>query len=174
MKALLLLAFAAAPAMAQAQDDAFDFFREEAQIYTASRRAEPAWRAPAAVDIVTAEEIKAYGYSTLADILRFRPGMDVIDGRSGDGGRTGLGRGLAVSALLGYKDAYDANSTTRGTRRSIDRSFRFDTRLSWTPRPDWELFLAGIDLLQPYRVESADGTASPRRFEAGATKRFGI
>jgi len=90
------------------------------------------------------------------------------------GVRSPLGRGFAASALIGYKDAYDANSSTRGTRLAIPRSFRLDARLSWTPRPDWELFLAGMDLLQPYRVEAADGTAVPRRFEGGVTKRFGL
>ncbi len=90
------------------------------------------------------------------------------------GGRALLVRGLAASALLGYKDAYDANSTTRGTRRSIGRSFRLDARLSWMPRLDWEFSIAGKDLIQPYRVESSDGTSSPRRYEFGISKRFGL
>ena len=90
------------------------------------------------------------------------------------GGRTLLGRGFGASVLVGYKDAYDANSTTRSTSRGVARSFRLDARVSWSPRPDWLVFLAGADLLQPYRVESADGTASPRRFEGGVTKRFGL
>ena len=90
------------------------------------------------------------------------------------GGRAILTRGFAGTVLLGYKDAYDANSSNRGTRRPIPRSFRLDSRVSWTPRPGWELFLAGMDLLQPYRVESADGTASPRRFEGGVSARFGL
>jgi len=82
---VLIVAAAARPSLAQ--DDAFEFFREEAKVYTASRRPEPAWRAPVAVDVVTAEEIGAYGYENLWDVLRFRAGMDVLDGRSGDGGR---------------------------------------------------------------------------------------
>jgi len=90
------------------------------------------------------------------------------------GGRALLGKGFGAAVLLGYKDAYIANSSTRGTRREIPRSFRLDGRVSWAPRPDWELFFAGTDLLQPYRVETADGTASPRRFEGGVTKRFGL
>ncbi|MFI5346369.1 MAG: TonB-dependent receptor plug domain-containing protein [Elusimicrobiota bacterium] len=88
MKALsvaLLLLCAGAPAFAA--DDAFEFFKEEAQVVTASRRAEPAWRAPAAVDVVTAEDIKAYGFKEIWDALRFRAGMDVVDGRSLDGNR---------------------------------------------------------------------------------------
>lgn len=90
------------------------------------------------------------------------------------GGRALLARGFGGSVILGYKDAYEANSSNRGTRRSIGRSFRVDARASWTPRPGWELFLAGMDLLQPYRVESADGTASPRRFEGGVSVKFGL
>lgn len=90
------------------------------------------------------------------------------------GGRALLGRGVGASALLGYKDAYDANSSTRGTRLAIKRSFRLDARLSWTPRPGWDLFLAGMDLLQPHRVEWSDGTSVARRFEAGVTRRFGL
>ena len=90
------------------------------------------------------------------------------------GGRALLGRGFGASALLGYKDAYDANSSTRGTRLAVKRSFRLDARLSWSPRPDWELFFAGLDVLQPYRVEWTDGTVLPRRFEGGVTKRFGL
>ena len=90
------------------------------------------------------------------------------------GGRAALGKGFSASAVLGYKDAYDANSSTRGTRLAIPRSFRFDARLSWTPRPDLELFVSGQDLLQPYRVEYADGAAVPRRFEGGVVKRFGL
>jgi iron complex outermembrane receptor protein len=90
------------------------------------------------------------------------------------GARALIARGFAGTVLLGYKDAYDANSSTRGTRRPVPRSFRLDARVSWTPRPGWELFLAGMDLLQPYRVESADGTASPRRFEGGVSARFGL
>jgi iron complex outermembrane receptor protein len=90
------------------------------------------------------------------------------------GGRAQLGRGFGASVLLAYKDAFDANSSTRGTRLAIPRSFRLDARVSWAPRPDWLLFLSGSDLLQPYRVEYADGTAVPRRYEGGVTKRFGL
>lgn len=89
------------------------------------------------------------------------------------GARTRLGRGFGASALIGYKDAYDANSTTRGTRRPIERSFRLDARLAWSPRPGWELFLAGQNLLQPYRVEYADGVAAPRVYALGGSAKFG-
>jgi len=82
--ALLLLGIAAS---ASAADDAFEFFQEEAKIVTASRRSEPAWSAPAAVDVITAEDIRAYGFKEIWDALRYRAGMDVIEGRSLDGNR---------------------------------------------------------------------------------------
>jgi iron complex outermembrane receptor protein len=90
------------------------------------------------------------------------------------GARAALGRGFSAAVVAGYKDAYTLSSGSRGTTASAPRSFRLDARVAWSPRPDWELFVAGQDLLQPYRLEYADGTASPRRFEAGVTKRFGI
>lgn len=90
------------------------------------------------------------------------------------GGRAALGRGFSAAAVVGYKDAYALSSGSRGLLARVPRSFRLDARLSWSPRPDWELFFAGLDILQPYRVEWADGTVLPRRFEGGVTKRFGL
>lgn len=89
MNRLLLLAAALAllASAAAADDDAFEFYKEEAEVVTASRRAEPAWRAPAAVDVVTAEDIKAYGFKEIWDALRYRAGLDVVAGRSLDGNR---------------------------------------------------------------------------------------
>ncbi|MDE2490442.1 MAG: TonB-dependent receptor [Elusimicrobia bacterium] len=86
-RALLAAAALLLAASASAAEDAFEFYKEEAQVVTASRRAEPALSAPAAVDVVTAEDIRAYGFASLWDALRFRPGMDVVDGRSLDGNR---------------------------------------------------------------------------------------
>jgi outer membrane receptor for ferrienterochelin and colicin len=82
---LLLLSGAALPA--RAADDAFEFFKEEAQVVTVSRRVETALRAPAAVDVITAADIKAYGFREIWDVLRYRVGMDVLDGSSIDGNR---------------------------------------------------------------------------------------
>ena len=72
---------------ARAADDAFEFFKEESQVTTVSRRPESALRAPAAVDVVTAEDIKAYGFKNIWDALRYRVGVDVLDGTSLDGNR---------------------------------------------------------------------------------------
>jgi outer membrane receptor for ferrienterochelin and colicin len=48
-------------------------------ITTASRILERATEAPATVYVITSGDIRARGYSTLADVLRDLPGMEVID-----------------------------------------------------------------------------------------------
>ncbi len=83
---VLIVSLLGAPRI-RAADDAFHFYEEEAQVVSASRWKEPARLAPVAIDVVTAEDIRAYGYTDIWDALRFRVGMDVIDGRSLDGNR---------------------------------------------------------------------------------------
>lgn len=82
-----LLVAALAAGSARAADDAFEFFEEEARVVTASRRPEYIREAPVAVEIVTGEEIRASGAADLWDYMRFRAGMNVVDGRSGEGNR---------------------------------------------------------------------------------------
>ena len=82
-----------------------------------------------------------------------------------------LGGGTQPSGLIGYKNDYHTVST-RGTTLDAPRSFRLDARLAWTPRPGWELFVAGSNLLQPYTVEYADGSANPRVVRGGLSARF--
>jgi iron complex outermembrane receptor protein len=48
-------------------------------VYTASRREQRTWEAPSAVSIVTREEIQAFGYRTLGDVLRSAPGIYTTD-----------------------------------------------------------------------------------------------
>ena len=52
------------------------------QVYGASDRLQPVTEAPASVSFITADEIKRYGYHTLADILRSVRGMYVTDDRN--------------------------------------------------------------------------------------------
>ncbi|HXS99967.1 MAG TPA: TonB-dependent receptor [Elusimicrobiota bacterium] len=84
---VLALLVAGAASGARAADDAFEFFSEEAKVTTASRRLEPVSEAPVAVEIVTADDIRESGAVNIWDLLRYRAGMDVIDGRSGEGNR---------------------------------------------------------------------------------------
>lgn len=87
------------------------------------------------------------------------------------GGRAALARGVTFSTIIGYKDKYHTVSS-RGTSLDAPRSFRLDARLAWTPRPGWELFVAGQNLLQPYTVEYADGAANPRTVRGGLSAKF--
>jgi len=45
------------------------------KVYTASRREQKTWEAPASVSIVTRDEIQSFGYRSLADVLRAVPGV---------------------------------------------------------------------------------------------------
>lgn len=73
----------AAPAAAQEPGDAvFRFFQEEASATTALRHPASTDRSPLAVDVITASEIEASGAVNLWDLLRFRVGMDVEEGRA--------------------------------------------------------------------------------------------
>jgi len=47
----------------------------QVQVTSVSKYAQPASEAPAAVSVITAADIKAYGWRTLADILRSLPGL---------------------------------------------------------------------------------------------------
>ena len=51
-------------------------------VSSASRYEQPVTEAPALVSIVTADEIRKYGYRTLADILQSLPGFSVINDRN--------------------------------------------------------------------------------------------
>ncbi|MDP3544012.1 MAG: TonB-dependent receptor [Elusimicrobiota bacterium] len=82
-----LLALSAAPASAQTKptDEAFRFFAEEGRASTPLKRVAPTQGSPVPVDVVTAEEIAASGAVNLWDLLRFRVGLDVVEGRSSAG-----------------------------------------------------------------------------------------
>ena len=89
------------------------------------------------------------------------------------GGRASVARGVTIAAILGYKDNYHTVSS-RGTSLDSPRSFRLDARLAWSPLPGWELFVAGSNLLQPYTVEYADGSANPRTVRGGMSARLAL
>ncbi|MDD5301576.1 MAG: TonB-dependent receptor [Elusimicrobia bacterium] len=83
LAALLALAGPVAAAeQSQKAGEVFRFFAEENRTSTALRRVSPAQGSPVPVDVITAEEIRASGAVSLWDLLRFRVGLDVIEGRS--------------------------------------------------------------------------------------------
>jgi outer membrane receptor for ferrienterochelin and colicins len=52
------------------------------RVFGASARLQPSLEAPASVSFITAEEIKRYGYRSLADILNAVRGMYIVDDRN--------------------------------------------------------------------------------------------
>jgi len=63
------------PLFAASGDREKALFQEIPSVYTASKFEQKVTEAPASVSIVTADEIKKYGYRTLADLIRSVPGF---------------------------------------------------------------------------------------------------
>jgi iron complex outermembrane receptor protein len=112
--AAALAALLAAPVRgaSSAADETLEFFEEEAQVQSASRRAQALSEVPYSVDIVTPEDIAASGAVDLWDLLRFRAGMDVLDGRSLDGNR-------AVVSARGFPHEFAGNLLVLVDGRSV-------------------------------------------------------
>ncbi len=87
---LLLGAWAAPGATPPEEDDLFDMSLEDLMsveidtVYSASKHAQKVSEAPSSVTIITAEEIRRYGYRTLAEVLRSVPGFYVNNDRNYD------------------------------------------------------------------------------------------
>lgn len=96
-----------------ADDESLRFFEEEAQVsVTASRRPQPVQEAPVAIDVITQEEIRASSATNIWDLLRFRVGMDVVEGRSADGNR-------AIASVRGFPQEYVDNLQVLIDGRSV-------------------------------------------------------
>lgn len=68
------------PAMAAAPGDLFERSIEELgqlRVVTVSRRSEPVRDAPSAIYVITSEDIRRSGYTSLPEILRLAPGVEV-------------------------------------------------------------------------------------------------
>ncbi|MBI4669608.1 MAG: TonB-dependent receptor [Elusimicrobia bacterium] len=66
-----------------AQGEAFQFFEEEAQVITASRRLEPPEEAPSNITIITEQQIRDSGARTLSELLSALPGIQITTHRKG-------------------------------------------------------------------------------------------
>ncbi|MFA6433916.1 MAG: TonB-dependent receptor [Elusimicrobiales bacterium] len=84
MRMLAILALLNLPqAFAKAADPAaFQFFEEEAGVITSAKRAQPLSKAAASASVISAEEIRLYGYRTLGEALQSVPGFYSTDDRS--------------------------------------------------------------------------------------------
>ncbi|MBC7357619.1 MAG: TonB-dependent receptor [Desulfacinum sp.] len=99
--ALWLAGGAGAPSPARADSETLAVFVGEdlSVLSLASRRPESPDRAPAVARVVTAQEIRARGLRTLADVLMLEPGFYV---RPGERGSTPYLRGVGQGILLLY------------------------------------------------------------------------
>lgn len=109
-------AFAPAPAHASHEDESL-LFRELPSVFGASKFEQPLSDAPSSVSIVTAEDIRRFGYRTLADILASANGYYVTnDGNYSYIGARGFNRtGDYNSRLLVQIDGHKINDTVFGT-----------------------------------------------------------
>jgi len=118
--ALLLAAAWSSVVIAQASPDVADLSVEQLldlTVYSASRFAQKISEAPSNVTVITAADIKAYGYRTLADILRSVPGIYTYYDRNYTyAGVRGFGRpGDFNSRLLMLLDGYRLNDAVWDT-----------------------------------------------------------
>ncbi|MCC7263727.1 MAG: TonB-dependent receptor [Candidatus Latescibacteria bacterium] len=135
-----LLFLAAGPARAQASDDLFRFFAEEARVISASRIPQAESQAPATVYVVSGEELRTSGSQTLWDALRAVPGVDIALFRTFQG-RVSI-RGLNKSFNNRTLVLVDGGSTSLG---SVDQSL-------------WEVF--PLLLAEVERIEVVEGPVS--------------
>lgn len=100
------------------------------EVYTASKFPQKTIDAPAAVSIITAADIKAYGYRTLADLLKSVRGMNVANDRNYSYlGVRGSGRtGDFNSRMLLLVDGYRLNDPVYDTA-AIGTEFPIDIDL---------------------------------------------
>lgn len=80
-----LLALASAPAAAAVQSDLTRLSLEQLldiEVTTATRFAQRVSEAPSSMSVVTADDIRTYGYRTLGDILRSMRGLYIVNDRN--------------------------------------------------------------------------------------------
>ncbi|MGH9861534.1 MAG: TonB-dependent receptor plug domain-containing protein, partial [Candidatus Acidiferrales bacterium] len=72
------------------------------EVTTASKRPEPIWRTPAAIHVITQEDIRRSGATSLPEVLRLAPGVVVarIDSNHWAVGVRGFGDQFSKSVLV--------------------------------------------------------------------------
>lgn len=148
------------------------------QVYSASRHLQNTSEAPASVNIITAEEIQAYGYRTLADILRSIPGFYVTSDRNYSFvGVRGVGRlGDWNSLLLVMVDGHRINNNIFD-QAMVGSEFPVDVdlieRVEIVPGPSSSLygtnaFLAVINVItrKPAQLNGVEVSAEAGSFNS--------
>ncbi|MFT3669201.1 MAG: TonB-dependent receptor [Pseudoxanthomonas sp.] len=98
--ALALLAFAAAPAVAQSAPDAADANTLDTVVVTASGFEQKITDAPASISVITREELRQRPYITLIDAVRDLEGVDVGETSDKTGQKTVSIRGMGPDYTL--------------------------------------------------------------------------
>ena len=102
---------------------------EVPKVYAASKVEQKSTQAPASITVVTSDDIKRYGYQTLADVLESVPGFSVTYDRNYDYlGVRGLSLGDFNSRILLLVDGHRVNNNlTDGA--FVDHAFLLDVDL---------------------------------------------
>jgi iron complex outermembrane receptor protein len=159
-------------------EDAFNFFLQEAQVVTASRRAQKKSDSPVAIDVITREEIESSGAQTVYDLLRFRVGVDVIEGNSFEGNPVLLNvRGLPEEFAQSLQVLVDGRSIVSGTNsgvywRRLPVSLDDIERIEIVRGPNSALFGANAGQGVINILTRKPGAGGQFRAEAGSLQRF--
>jgi outer membrane receptor for ferrienterochelin and colicins len=99
------------------------------EVYSASKYEQKATEAPSSTTVITADEIKRYGYRTLADILESVPGFYISNDRNYDYlGASGVNLGNANDRILLLVNGHRINNDLNDSA-AIDTSFILDVDL---------------------------------------------
>jgi iron complex outermembrane receptor protein len=102
---------------------------EVPEVYSASKYEQKATEAPSSTTVITSEEIKRYGYRTLADILESVPGFYTTDDRDYSYlGASGVNFGNANNRILLLVNGHRINNDLNDSA-AIDTSFILDVDL---------------------------------------------
>jgi iron complex outermembrane receptor protein len=171
---------------AQARPDLMDMSLEDLvnvpidSVYGASGYKQKVTEAPASITVITAEEIRRYGYQTLADILRNVPGFYVTYDRDYDYlGERGFGRpGDYNSRILLLVDGHRTNDNIFG-QALIGTDFPLDIdlidRVEVIRGPNSSLYVASaflgvINIITKPAGKQKDMTASGELASYGTYK----
>src|SRR5918992_550720 len=88
------------PAMHPSASRELLLFMEVPTVVTPVRRPQPLTQAPAAVTVITAEEIRQSGATSLPELLRFVPGLDVFQRTASEASVAARGLNVSIPARM--------------------------------------------------------------------------
>ena len=136
MTVLLMPVLSFAEDMGKEMENVFSLFAEEEMVYTSSKYLQPLSQSPSTITVITEEEIRQSGATTIPEILRIVPGMEVM--------QTGVG-GYNVS-IRGNNDLSSNKLLVLIDGRSIQEEF--NKSVIWVDIP---IALEEIDQIEVIR-----------------------